>query len=221
MPLATGLTVRAIGYGLIVGAIGYGANCWCHWLFPPRYPNPPPPEYCRCQIFPVTLAAIIAAVAGKIAADNPDAMPLGLFLGLVRATENFSGVIASLFDSFFVVLGGFSDVEELSSVLNVQTRRHELHDAQHRRELLVEKYESSHGVIADSTMQLHEVEYSHRQRHGSTTTHTNAPLSLDVGAGCIIAVTAQSQYHKGKTILMRLLARQIIPTDGFIVYPSR
>ena len=40
-------------------------------------------------------------------------MPLGLYLGLVNATENFGGVIADLFGSFFTVLGGFGDVEEV------------------------------------------------------------------------------------------------------------
>ena len=47
-------------------------------------------------------------------------------------------------------------------------------------------------------------------------------MSVETPPGLIIAVTSKSGGPaQGKSTLLRLLARQILPTDGFIVYPTR
>ena len=122
-------------------------------------------------------------------------------------------------------------------MMNAPTRREQLLHGKKRRMKKIEKFESQYGDLPELCITIYEVSFTYdtkmqtklcqAEEEGTDEESMSDPrfggtdlvlrdLRMQIDAGTVVCV----QGH-GKSTLLKLLARQLLPTTGFIMYPPR
>jgi len=150
---------------------------------------------------------------------------------------NFDREITLLFMLLFNAVNGYVSVNKVADILNSQTRRKALLQAMFRRNEIVATLEKDDSFTLDyDTITAYKLEYDYNIARGQSSEDNNdKDVKVDVGyfdassrIGPLTLVLEQGQNicvqskinSAGKKTFMRLLARQILPTSGVVIYPN-
>lgn len=163
-----------------------------------------------------SLVAIVAFIlAGRLAIAGD--IKVGDFVGLMGTIFKFDTQMRALFSALSEMASGYASIAKMSALLNCKTRRNALLAAKLRRERLVkehieEDFQDDDDAFSPSNITIFEAvaEYDGTTRIG--------PLSMTIEPGQVIAVTGNGT--SGKNSLLKLIARIMLPVEGFLYYPD-
>jgi len=172
---------------------------------------------------PTFTATLVTVLVGLLVASGSMTVPV--FVVFVRSINSFGPTLGAVFGDLFTIGKGYASIKKIAYLLNQNTRRKELLRGQKRRKELMQDYRSMFDKTKEEGEEafnpeapevlMHRVTYVFSEKDQSVL----VPLNLQLKAGQVVAL--QGTGSVGKKLVLRLLARHFIPTEGFTNYPSR
>lgn len=163
--------------------------------------------------FPTLLAIFFMIYGGSQVMDGT--MPISVFVAAYGTCNAFGGTLSSIFGAVFAMGEGYASIQKISDLLNAPTKRRAMLVGQQRRARLTAEFEEKYGKINEDNIFISNLAFGFASKQVTAI----PAISLEIEPGQILAISGGPAL--GKTTLLRLLGRQIIPTQGFIAYPGR
>jgi len=151
---------------------------------------------------------------------NAEEFRSGTFVAIMGTIFRFDGQMRTLFTNVFDMSNGYAAVQKMSSLLNQNTRRKALLATKIRRMKRMKAHMEKDPTFALENITLSGVvtEYAGGEGMPQMRVGGTGGISMTFLPGNIISVTAG--HSKGKNTFLKLIARILLPTEGFIWYPA-
>jgi len=144
------------------------------------------------------------------------------FILLVGTIIKFDSQIGKLFDSAQVARSGFNAVSKLAELLNAGTVRKQLYDGRKRRMQLMAHVMENYPEFKEESLFVSpgtSLVYKTKINNDIVLKTVRLPPDgLNIELGQMLVVNAGAAV--GKATFLKMLARQVLPTDGFCYYPE-
>lgn len=152
--------------------------------------------------------------------SEDSATSLALFVTLVSVVKEYGNSLNSIFRHFCTFSDAAASIKLVAALLNSETRRKDLIKASIRRKKMVaQAIEDGIMVEDEERIVVHNLGYSYSSTKTRFRKSTIKQLFLCLEPGKIIGLDA-TNAGTGNRTLMKLLARQLLPQEGFIYYPN-
>jgi len=164
-----------------------------------------------------TIAAFV--IAGKMAIDHT--IETGEFVALILTVFKFDVQMRAFFWAISDMANGYASVKKMSDLLNVRTRREALYKARKRRHELLSahiaedfpegcghSFDKNNISIVQAVAVYEGNEFTGQKKIG--------PVSMTIEPSQVISVTAG--HNMGKNTFLKLIARMVLPSEGFVWY---
>jgi len=176
------------------------------------------------KIFKALHAIFILACfigGGELHHDDPSNFKVGNFVALMGIIFKYDKLVTSFFANLDDQQTGYTYVKRVANLLNADTRRKQSLRFDDDMKTAIQKCGLSDFVIVDD-ITLNRVVYEYEEVWGNKKMgKVIGPFSFSVEQGQVLAISGPAhQSATGTKTLLRMIARQMQPTAGFILYPG-
>jgi len=179
-----------------------------------------------CARFSHSAVAFVAFIlCGRLAIEG--SMKIGDFVGLMATIFKFDGQMRSVFSAVSEMASGYASIAKMAALLNCKTRRNALLKAKIRRVKMIKEhiehdFEGDEAAFNPANITIVEavVEYPGDPSIPNSESVRIGPLSMTIELGQVIAVTGEGESGGGKNSLLKMIARIMLPIEGFVSYPD-
>ena len=171
------------------------------------------------NMLPTIIASFVMIVLGSRAMSGE--ITVGAFVVFMNTINAVGPTIGDIFMCFFNIGKGYASIIHVAGLLNSETRRRMMFKQQQKRAGLIEEYKAELKRSASpvdwnpNEIVLKNVTF----RFKRSPVDVVPPISCRMEGAQIIALKGSGSV--GKKIILRLMARQVVPTTGFVFYPAR
>jgi len=172
----------------------------------------------RANMFPTLIASFMLVFLGWKAMTGQ--ITVGAYIAFMNTINAVGPTIDSIFMSFFTIGKGYTSIIHVADLLNSETRRKMLFDQQIKRRDLIEKFRDELKLNKFPEWNPNEIvlkNVTFRFKHQAD--NFIPPMTCRMEGGQIIALRGSGSV--GKKIVLRLMARHMVPNTGFVYYPTR